>query len=203
MCIRDRRSTCLRGMLSLVNGLQTLKESAMTNLRQTWRVHWLSQSKTNGQYHALAAPSPRDWHGGLFPTHGELARGLSLTMRPTRRASPLCLFTPHWPETWLSPGSCANILGRFEASFQNSARNTIAGVFPEAIEIRDFSVKGYKKTKTLHLWLESLTGYHCSKYFPFSTFSQPIIMDFFLTYWVSRLDDTSNGRVHWRTSTSW
>ena len=87
--------------------------------------------------------------------------------------------------------------------FKNSARNTIAGVFPEAIEIRDFSVKGYKKTKTLHLWLESLTGYHCSKYFPFSTFSQPIIMDFFLTYWVSRLDDTSNGRVHWRTSTSW
>ena len=35
--------------------------------------------------------------------------------------------------------------------FKNSARNTIAGVFPEAIEIRDFSVKGYKKTKTLHL----------------------------------------------------
>ena len=44
-----QHSTCLRGILSLVNGLQTLKESDMTNLRQTWRVHWLSQSKTNGQ----------------------------------------------------------------------------------------------------------------------------------------------------------
>ena len=87
--------------------------------------------------------------------------------------------------------------------FKNSAGNTIADVFPEDIEVRDFSVKGYKKTTTLHLWLESLTGYHSSKYFPFSTFSQPIIMDFFLTYWVSRLGDTSNGRVHWRTSTSW
>ena len=36
-------------------------------------MHWLSQSKTDGRYHAFAAPSsPRDWHGGPFPTHGEL-----------------------------------------------------------------------------------------------------------------------------------
>ena len=80
---------------------------------------WLSQSKTNGRNHAFAAPSPaRDWHWGPFPTRGELAQGLSLTMRPTRRASPLCFFSPQWPETWLSPGSCANFLARFEVCFQ-------------------------------------------------------------------------------------
>ena len=112
-------STCLRGMLSLANGPQTLKEFDMTNLRQTWPVHWLSQSKTNGRHHAFSAPSPsKDWHGGPFPTHGELAQVLSLRMRPTRTASFLCLFSPQWPETWLSPGSCANILGRFEVCFQ-------------------------------------------------------------------------------------
>ena len=67
----------------------------------------------------FSAPSPtRDWHGGSFPTHGELAQGLSLKMRPTRTASPLCFFSPQWPETWLSPGSCANILVRFEVCFQ-------------------------------------------------------------------------------------
>ena len=83
-------------------------------------MHRLSQSKTDGQCHAFAAPSPlpRDWRGGPFPTHGELAQGLSLTMRPTRTASPLCFFSPQWPETWLSPCSCANILVRFEACFQ-------------------------------------------------------------------------------------
>ena len=104
-------STCLKGMLSLANGPQTLKEFDMTNLRQTWPVHWLCQSKTNGQYHAFAAPSspPRDWHGGPYPTHGELAQGLSLTMRPTRTASPLRFFSPQWPETRLSPGSCGRI----------------------------------------------------------------------------------------------
>ena len=85
----------------------------------TWPVHWLSQSRTNGRYPAFAAPSPaKDWHEGPFPTHGELAQGLSLTMRPTRTASPLCFFSPQWPETWLSPGSCANILVRFEVCFQ-------------------------------------------------------------------------------------
>ena len=87
--------------------------------------------------------------------------------------------------------------------FKNSARNTIAGVFPEAIEIRDFSVKGYKKTKTLHLWLESLTGYHSSRYFFFSTFSQPINIS--SSSPTESVDWTilSNGRVRWRTSTSW
>ena len=61
-------STCLRGMLSLVNGPQTLNKFDMSSQKQTWRVHWLSQSKTNGQYHAFAAPSPlRDWHAGPFP----------------------------------------------------------------------------------------------------------------------------------------
>ena len=35
----------------------------------------------------------KDWHGGPFPTHGELAQGLSLTMRPTRTAS--LLFFSH------------------------------------------------------------------------------------------------------------
>ena len=45
-------------------------------------------------------PPPRDWHGGPFSTHGELAQGLSLTIRPSRTASPLCLFAaPQWPET--------------------------------------------------------------------------------------------------------
>ena len=60
-------------------------------------MHWLSQTRTtcNGRYNAFSAPvppTPRDWHGGPFPTHGELAQGLSLTMRPTRTASPLCFF---------------------------------------------------------------------------------------------------------------
>ena len=61
-------------------------------------MHWLSRSKTNGQYHVFTAPPsslphpPRDWHRGPFPTHGELAQRLSLTMRPTRTASPLCFF---------------------------------------------------------------------------------------------------------------
>ena len=78
-----------------------------------------SQSRTNGRYNAFAAPSPpRDWHGGPFPTHGELAQGLSLTRRPTRTASPLSFFSPQWPETWLSPAFCANILAHFEACFQ-------------------------------------------------------------------------------------
>ena len=64
-------------------------------------MHWLSQSKTNGQYHAFAAPfPPRGWHGGPFPPNGELAQRLSLTMRPTRTASPLCLCSPQWPETF-------------------------------------------------------------------------------------------------------
>ena len=108
-------STCLRGMLSLANGPQTLKEFDMTNLRPTWAVHWLRQSKTKGQYHAFAAPSPpRDWHGSPYPTHAELAQGLSLTMRPTRTASPLCFFSPQWPENRLSPGSCA-IAGRIDS----------------------------------------------------------------------------------------
>ena len=63
-------------------------------------------------------PPARDWHGGPFSTHGELAQRLSLTMRPTRTASPLCFFSLQWPETWLSPGSCANILARFKVCFQ-------------------------------------------------------------------------------------
>ena len=87
----------------------------LTNLRQTWPGHWLCQSKSNGQYHNFAAPSPaRNWHVGPYPTHGELAQGLSLTMNPTRTASPLCFFLPQWPEIWLSPGSCANILALME-----------------------------------------------------------------------------------------
>ena len=108
-------STCLRGMLSLANRPQTLKEFDMTNLRPTWAVHWLRQSKTKGQYHAFAAPSPaRDWHGSPYPTHAELAQGLSLRMRPTRTASPLCFSSPQWPENRLSPGSCA-IAGRIDS----------------------------------------------------------------------------------------
>ena len=106
-------------MPSLANGPQTLKEFDMINLRQTWWVHWLCQSKTNGQCHAFAAPSSsRYWHGGPLPAHGELARGLSLTMRLTRAASPLRFFSPQWPVTWLSPGSCAKILARFEVCIQ-------------------------------------------------------------------------------------
>ena len=82
-------------------------------------MHWLSQNRTNGRDNAFAAPSPpRDWHGGPFPTHGELAQGLSLTMRPTRTASPLCFFSPQQPETWLSPAFCANILAHLEVCFQ-------------------------------------------------------------------------------------
>ena len=50
-------STCLRGMLSLANGPQTWQEFDMTNQRQTWPVHWLSQSRTNGRYNAFEAPS--------------------------------------------------------------------------------------------------------------------------------------------------
>ena len=51
-------SRCLRGMLSLANGPQTLQEFDMTSLRQTWRVHGLCHSKSKGQYHAFAAPPP-------------------------------------------------------------------------------------------------------------------------------------------------
>ena len=87
--------------------------------RQTWPVHWLSQSRTNRRYHAFVAPSPpKDWHGDPFPTHGELAQGLSLTLRPSRTASPLCFFSRQWPETWLSPAFCVNILAHFEVCFQ-------------------------------------------------------------------------------------
>ena len=82
-------------------------------------MRWLSQTRNNRRYNAFAAPSsPRDWHGGPFPTHGELAQGLNLTMRPTRTASPLCFFSPQWPESWLSPAFCANILAHFEVCFQ-------------------------------------------------------------------------------------
>ena len=69
----------------------------------------------------------RDWKGGPFSLHGKLAQGLSLTMRPTRTASPICKFSPQWPETWLSPGSGANILDFFKVLrhvFKNSARFT-------------------------------------------------------------------------------
>ena len=45
-------------------------------------------------------------------------QGLSLTMRPTRTASPLCFFSPQWPETWLSSAFCVNILVHFEVCFQ-------------------------------------------------------------------------------------
>ena len=38
-------------------------------------------------------------------------------MRPTRTASPLSKFSPQSPGTWLSSGSCANILGPFQARF--------------------------------------------------------------------------------------
>ena len=75
-------------------------------------------SKSKGQYHTFAAhspPPPRDWYGGPFPTRdGELAQELSLTMRPTRTASSLCLFSPQWLETWLTPGSCSDIRAGFE-----------------------------------------------------------------------------------------
>ena len=113
-------STCLRGMLSLANGPQTLQEFDMTNIKGRHdQCTDFSQSRTNGRYNAFAAPSPaRDWHGGPFPSHGELAKGLSLTMRPTRTASPLSFFSPQWPETWLSPAFSANILAHFEACFQ-------------------------------------------------------------------------------------
>ena len=100
-------------------GLKRYKNLTWQTKGQTWPVHWLSQTRTNGRYNAFAAPSPpRDWHGGPFPTHGELAQGLSLTMRPTRTASLLCFFPPQWPESWLSPAFCANILVHFEVCFQ-------------------------------------------------------------------------------------
>ena len=91
-------------MFSLASGPQTLKEFDISNLRQTWRAHWVRQSKTNGQYQAFPAPlPPRDWLWGPFRTHGELAQGVSLTMRPTTTASPLCFFSPQWPETCAKP----------------------------------------------------------------------------------------------------
>ena len=67
----------------------------------------------------------RDWYGSPFPTHGKLAQGLHLTMRSTRTASPLCLFSPQWPETWLSSGSCANIWAVLTYVFKNSATHNI------------------------------------------------------------------------------
>ena len=60
-------------------------------------------------------------HGGPFQTHGELAQGLSLTMRTTRTASPLCFFSPQWPETVarLLCGKCWPVL---RYVFKNQAR---------------------------------------------------------------------------------
>ena len=94
----------------------------------TLNVNWFCGLETNGPYYAFGAPFlTRDWKGGPFSLHGKLAQGLSLTMRPTRTASPICKFSPQWPETWLSPGFGANILGFFEVLrhvFKNSARFT-------------------------------------------------------------------------------
>ena len=94
----------------------------------TLNVNWFFGLETKGPYYAFGAPSlTRDWNGGPSPLHGKLAQGLSLTMRPTRTASPICKFSPQWPETWLSPGSGAYILGLFEVLrhvFKNSARFT-------------------------------------------------------------------------------
>ena len=51
-------------------------------------MNWVSR-ETNGSYHDFPTPSPsRDWHGSPFPPHGKLAQGLSLTMRPTKTATP-------------------------------------------------------------------------------------------------------------------
>ena len=100
-------------------GLKRYKNFTWQTKDRLYQRSDFSQSRTNGRYNAFAAPSsPRDWHGGPFPTHGELAQGLSLTMRPTRTASFLCFFSPQWSETWLSPAFCANILAHFEACFQ-------------------------------------------------------------------------------------
>ena len=108
-------------MFSLASWPQTLKEFDISNLRQTWRAHWVRQSKTNGQYQAFPAPlPPRDWHWGPFPTHGELAQGVSLTMRPTTTASPLCFFSPQWPETCAKP--VRNFWPVLRNVFKNSAR---------------------------------------------------------------------------------
>ena len=107
---------------SVPEGNAFIGQQWASNIKIIWhgklRVHKMG-ALTNGLHHAFAAPSPppKDWHGGPFPTHGELARVLSLTMRLTRTANPQCLFSPQWPETWLSL-SCANILGRFEVCFQ-------------------------------------------------------------------------------------
>ena len=94
----------------------------------TLNVNWFCGLEANGPYYAFGAPSlTRDWKGGPFSLRGKLAQGLSLTMRPTRTASPVCKFSPQLPETWLSPGSGANILGFFEVLrhvFKNSARFT-------------------------------------------------------------------------------
>ena len=102
-------STCLRGMLSLANGPQTFYKNL------TWQTKGRHDECTDSPRARLTdsttllqhpPPPPRDWYGVPFPTHGELAQGLSLTMRPTRTASSLGFFSPQWPETWLSPGSC-------------------------------------------------------------------------------------------------
>ena len=98
---------------------------AYQRARKTWRAHWVRQSKTNGQYQAFPAPLPhRDWLWGPFRTHGELAQGVSLTMRPTTTTSPLCFFSPQWPETCAKP--VRNFWPVLRNVFKNSARYTRA-----------------------------------------------------------------------------
>ena len=115
-------SRCLRGMLSLATrGLKHYKNLTWQTFGRLDECTDSATARLTGMYHAFAAPPPpppRDWHEGPFPSHGEVVHGLSLTMRPTGTASPLCLFSPQWPETWLSPGSCKDILARFEVCFQ-------------------------------------------------------------------------------------
>ena len=83
-----------------------------------------SHSRTNRRYNAFAVPSPppRDWHGGPFPAHGDLAQGLSLTMRPTRTTSPVCF--SHRSDQ--KPGYCQLSVRTFwpilRYVFKNSAR---------------------------------------------------------------------------------
>ena len=65
------------------------------------------------EQHPPPSPPPptttRDWHGGPFPTPWQVTSGTELDDEPTKTATPY-ENSHRSPPTWLSPGSCANIL---------------------------------------------------------------------------------------------
>ena len=85
-------STCLRGMLSLANGPKTWINDRCHVKNLTWQTKGRHDQWTDSPRARLTEGTTLSRHGGPFPTHGGLAWELSLTMRPTRTASPPMFF---------------------------------------------------------------------------------------------------------------